>query len=318
MSDVAGLLEQLRATERRVAMATLMAARGGSPRPVGAKMFVGEGGRLLGSVSIGGCVDAKIVEHGERLLREDRWEIVTAAMDDAEAVELGLACGAEFDLLIEPIDLAAADKLGGTYAAAAQLSAQGREAFVCTRLARPRIVRSMSSERPMPAEGVFVERIAPSELLIIVGGSDVGVAVAQVGKVAGLRVVVIDGRERLATRERFPVADEILVGIPSELVLPRLGPAASVVLLTHDYKYELPVLRDALRSTARYVGMLAGRKRAEGVRAMLREEGMDEGAIARLHAPVGLDIGGREPGEIAVSIVAQIIAAREGKPDARQ
>ena len=314
MTDVLRLLEQLRSTEKRVAMATLMAARGGSPRPVGTKMFVAEGGRLLGSVSIGGCVDAKIVEHGERVLREDRWEVVTAAMDDAEAVELGLACGAEFDLLIEPMDLTREESSLGAYAAAARLSQAGREAFVRTELVRPRLVRSMSGSRPRAAGTDFVERIAPAQTLIIVGGSDGGVAVARVAKVAGLRVVVVEGRERLATRERFPDADEILVGIPSELVRPLLGAAAHVVLLTHDYKYEMPVLRDALRSDAPFVGMLAGRKRAEGVRAMLREEGMSEAQIGGLHAPVGLDIGGREPGEIAVSIVGQIIATREQKP----
>jgi xanthine dehydrogenase accessory factor len=318
VTDVLQLLEQLRATEKRVAMATLMAARGGSPRPVGTKMFVAEGGRLVGSISIGGCVDAKIVEHGERLLREDRWEVVTAAMDDAEAVELGLACGAEFDLLIEPVDLGADGEIASAYRAATQISAAGREAFVRTELAGRRPTRTVSSERPTDRKDVFVERIAPAQTLIIVGGSDVGIAVARVAKVAGLRVVVVEGRERLATRDRFPDADEILVGIPSELVRPQLNSAAHVVLLTHDYKYEMPVLRDALRSDARYVGMLAGRKRAEGVRTMLRDEGLSESELGRLHAPVGLDIGGREPGEIAVSIVAQIIATREGRPSANK
>src|SRR5688572_5035691 len=129
MTNALKLLEQLRLTEKRVAMATLMSARGGSPRPVGAKMFVGEGGRLFGSVSIGGCVDAKIVEHGERLLREDRWEVITVAMDDAEAVELGLACGAEFDLLIEPVELRSDSGIVATYESAEQISASGREAF---------------------------------------------------------------------------------------------------------------------------------------------------------------------------------------------
>lgn len=318
MPDVCDLIEQLRGSERRVAMATLVAARGGSPRPVGAKMFVGEGGRLLGSVSIGGCVDARIVEHGERLLREDRWAVVTAAMDDSEAHELGLACGAEFDLLIEPVDLANADDLVAAYAAASRLSASGREAFVRTELTRPRLTRSVSSERPDAPGDAFVERIAPAETLVIVGASDVGVALAQLARAVGFRVVVVDGRERLATRERFPSADEVLTGIPSELVRPRLGPSTHVVLLTHDYKYELPVLRDALRRDVRYVGMLAGRKRADGVRAMLRDEQLPESAIARLHAPVGLDIGGREPGEIAISILAQMIAVREGKPVARR
>lgn len=313
MPDVLDLIEQLRATERRVAMATLVAARGGSPRPIGAKMFVGEGGRLLGSVSIGGCVDAKIVEHGERLLREDRWEVVTAAMDDSEAVELGLACGAEFDLLVEPVALQEDDPAIAAYAEAARMSREGREAFVHTTLAGRRPARRVLSRKPEGGEG-FVERVAPAETLVIVGASDVGVALAELAHAVGFRVVVVDGRERLATRERFRSAQEVLAGIPSELVRPRLGPSAYVVLLTHDYKYELPVLREALKSGARYVGMLAGRTRAGGVRAMLRDDGIADDAIARLHAPVGLDIGGREPGEIAVSILAQMIAVREGKP----
>jgi len=317
MADVLDLIEQLRATESRVAMATLLAARGGSPRPIGAKMFVGPGGQLLGSVSLGGCVDARIVEHGERLLREDRWEVVTAAMDDAEAVELGLACGAEFDLLVEPVDLRGSDAALSAYAEAARISRAGREAFVRTTLSGARPARAVSTERPGARDGEFVERVAPADTLVIVGASDVAVALAQVARTVGLRVVVVDGRERLATRERFPGADEVLVGIPSELVRPRLGASTQVVLLSHDYKYDLPVLRDALRSDARYVGMLSGRKRADGVRAALREEGLGEETVARLHAPIGLDIGGREPAEIAVSIVAELIAVREGKASGR-
>src|SRR3954471_7996030 len=109
MADLLEQLELLRATESRVAMATLIAARGGSPRPLGAKLFVGEGGRLVGSVSIGGCVDPRVVEHGERLLRERRSERVTVTVDDAEAIELGLTCAAEFPLLIEPVTLRGED-----------------------------------------------------------------------------------------------------------------------------------------------------------------------------------------------------------------
>lgn len=318
MPDLAEQLAQLRATEKRVAMATLLAARGGSPRPVGAKLFVGAGGRLLGSVSIGGCVDARIIEHGERLLREDRWETVTVSVDDAEAIALGLNCGAEFDLLVEPISLAGDDPAVTAYESAARISRRGHAAWVATTLSGPRPARVVSTTEATPGDGMFVERIAPAETLVIVGASDVAASLAPIARAIGMRVVVIDGRERFATAERFPAADEVLVGIPSELVRPRLSAGTSVVLVTHDYKYELPVLRDALRSEARYVGMLAGRRRADAVRALLREEGVAEEALDRLHAPIGLDIGGREPGEIAVSIAAQLVAVREGKPVARR
>jgi xanthine dehydrogenase accessory factor len=312
-------IEELRGRDRRVAMATLIAARGGSPRPLGAKMFVGDGGRLLGSVSIGGCVDARVVEHGERVLRDGRAERVTVVVDDLEAVELGLNCGAEFDLLIEPVRLDRDDPAVAAYESATRISRSGRAAFIATRFANGVIRREVHPDAYDAASAdEFVDRIAPADTLVLIGASDIAAALARFATTLGLRVVVIDGRERYATRERFASAQQVLVGMPSELVRPHLAAGAYVVLTTHDYKYELPVLREALRSPVRYVGMLAGRRRADGVRALLREDGLSEHEIARLHAPIGLDIGGREPEEIALSIAAQLIAVREAKPIARR
>ena len=319
MADFLEQIEQLRASEKRVAMATLVGARGGSPRPLGAKLFVGEGGRLVGSVSIGGCVDARVVEHGERLLRENRAERVTVVVDDTEALELGLACGAEFDLLIEPVHLDGPDAAIDAYADATRIARTGKEVFVATTSANGAAPRRIVLETPYTAPaGSFVERIAPADTLVLVGASDVGAALARIATMLGLRVIVVDGRERYATRDRFASADELLVGMPSDLVRPYLVAGAYLVLAAHEYKYELPILREALRSPVRFVGMLAGRKRAEGVRAILREDGLSEEEIARLHAPIGLDIGGREPEEIALSIAAQLVAVREGKTIARR
>lgn len=318
MADFITQIEELRQREKRVAMATLVGARGGSPRPLGAKLFVGEGGRLLGSVSIGGCVDARVVEHGERLLRADKAERVTVVVDDTEAIDLGLACGAEFDLIVEPLNLDAADAAVDAYSAATRIARGGREAFVRTTLTNGKPVREVGEQRSDATAETFVERIAPADTLILVGASDVAAALARFASELGLRVIVVDGRERYATKERFASADEVLVGMPSELVRPHLVAGAFVVLASHDYKYELPILREALRSPVRYVGMLSGRKRADGVRALLRDDGMSEEEVARLQAPIGLDIGGREPEEIALSIAAQLIAVREGKPIARR
>ena len=322
MADFIEQLESLReAGEDRVAMATLVAARGGSPRPLGAKLFVGEGGRLLGSVSIGGCVDARVVEHGERLLRGHlSGEKVTVVVDDAEALELGLACGAEFDLLIEPIRLKGEDAVVAAYESAVRVSRSGKTAFVVTRIpngATPRR-RVVTEGEPDLEPGAFVERFAPADTLVLVGASDVGASLARLASTLGLRVIVVDGRERYATRDRFRSADEVLVGMPSDLVRPYLTAGAFLVLAAHEYKYELPILREALRAPVRFVGMLAGRKRADAVRAVLRDEGLSDDEIGRLHSPIGLDIGGREPEEIALSIAAQLIAVREGKPIARR
>ncbi|TMG79912.1 MAG: XdhC family protein [Betaproteobacteria bacterium] len=321
MPDILEQLESLRAREFRVAMATLVAARGGSPRPLGAKLFVGLRGDLLGSVSIGGCVDARVAEHGQRLLGENRSERVTVTVDDTEARELGLTCGAEFDLLIEPIELRDPDQAVDAYETATRLSRSGQTAYVVTTATAPgqrprRVV--VTDLADVPTDAFFVERIAPPDVLVIVGASDVAATLARLARILGLRVVVVDGREQYATKERFAAADEILVGMPSELVRPFLRHGTFLVLAAHDYKYELPILRDALRSPVRYVGMLSGRKRAESVRTVLREEGLSDADIARLHAPIGLDIGGREPEEIALSIAAQLIAVRENKSVARR
>lgn len=318
MADFIAQIEELRQQEKRVAMATLVAARGGSPRPLGAKLFVGEGGRLLGSVSIGGCVDARVVEHGERLLKANRAERVTVVVDDTEAVELGLTCGAEFDLLIEPVRLDAKDAAVDAYTSATQIARKGQEIFVVTRWLGDRAERALYRPAPTNEKDAFIERIAPADTLVLVGASDVAAALARFASQLGLRVIVVDGRERYATRERFASSDEVLVGMPSELVRPYLVAGAFLVLASHDYKYELPILREALRSNVRYVGMLSGRKRADGMRALLREDGLSDGEIARLQAPIGLDIGGREPEEIALSIAAQLIAVREGKPIAQR
>lgn len=319
MADIIEQLDSLRSSEERVAMATLVAARGGSPRPLGAKLFVGDGGRLLGSVSIGGCVDARVVEHGERLLRENHGEHVTVTVDDAEALELGLTCGAEFDLLIEPIALRQHDPTVAAYEAAVRASRAGTAAFVITTLVRGRPTRSVVySADDVPADAYFVERVAPTDTLVLVGASDVASSLSRFARTLGFRVVVIDGRERYATRDRFASADELLVGMPSELARPYLQAGAFIVLAAHEYKYELPILREALRARVRFVGMLAGRKRADAVRALLRDAGLTDHEISRLHSPIGLDIGGREPEEIALSIAAQLIAVREGKPIARR
>jgi len=133
-------------------------------------------------------------------------------------------------------------------------------------------------------------------------------------KTLGFRTIVIDGRPRFATRERFPDVDELRVGIPSELVqaVPLIATTA-LVLVAHDYKYELPVLRTVLRGDAGYVGMLGSRRRGATIRAMLAEEGLTPAELGRLHSPIGLGIGAKSAAEIALAIAAELVAVREGR-----
>jgi xanthine dehydrogenase accessory factor len=166
---------------------------------------------------------------------------------------------------------------------------------------------------PGGAVRVFVEAHLPPPILLVVGGSHVAMPLVTLARPLGYRTVVVDGRPRLATRERFPDVDELLVGIPSELVrrVP-LRPTTALVLVAHDYKYDLPVLRHALAGEAGYIGMLGSRRRGDAILRMLREEGVSEESLARIRVPIGLDLGGRTAPEIALAILAEIVAARYG------
>ncbi|HET9454223.1 MAG TPA: XdhC family protein [Gemmatimonadaceae bacterium] len=313
MADLLEQLDQLRATERRVAMATLMSARGGSPRPIGSKLFVGEGGRLLGSVSIGGCIDAELVRMAEGVLEKNESTRVVLDVDDSDAQALGVACGAQFELLVDPIAFDGTSPLIPIYEEAVRRSRAGEEAYVVV----PRDVTAPRQLSPAPVAAggdvAFVDRFAPAETVVIVGASDTAAALVAMVRALGMRAVVIEGREQFAARREFATLGDIQLGMPSELVRPWLRPTTYLVMLTHDYKFEVPVLREALASDARYVGMLAGRKRAAGIRDLLRDAGLTDAQLARLHSPIGLDLGGREPAEIAVSILAQIVSVRAGR-----
>lgn len=164
-------------------------------------------------------------------------------------------------------------------------------------------------ERGSAAALALVNQKGSTRTVVIVGGSEIAVALARIAKTIDVRVVIVDGREHLANTERFPDVDDIRCGIPSEIVADLgLTPEVALVLVSHEYKYDLPVLRAALVSDVGYVGMLGGKKRRESIKDMLRADGLPESALDRLRTPIGLDIGADTPAEIAVSIAAQLVA----------
>jgi xanthine dehydrogenase accessory factor len=182
--------------------------------------------------------------------------------------------------------------------------------------AQPALAAGVSRTVSLGPEGaaqVFVEVHAPPATLLVVGGSHVAMPLVTLAKSLGYRTVVVDGRPRFATRARFPDVDELLVGIPSELVrrIP-LRPTTALVLVAHDYKYDLPVLRHALAGDVGYIGMLGSRRRGDAILRMLREEGVSEASLARIRVPIGLDLGAKTAPEIALAILAEIVAARYG------
>jgi xanthine dehydrogenase accessory factor len=163
-------------------------------------------------------------------------------------------------------------------------------------------------ERASDAARAMFDQLGVTRTLVIVGAGEIGAALSRIAQTLDLRVIVVDGREHLASPERFPDADEVRVGIPSEIV-DGIGfsPETAVVLVSHEYKYDLPILKSALGSQAGYVGMLGGRKRRDAMKDLLRGDGVPESAIARLRTPIGLDIEAETPAEIAVSIAAELV-----------
>jgi len=163
---------------------------------------------------------------------------------------------------------------------------------------------------------VFIESFAPPPRMLIFGAVDFTKALVKVAKVLGYHVTVCDAREVFATRRRFPDADEIVVDWPHRLLEREgstLGPRDAVCVLTHDHKFDIPAIVAALRTDVGYLGAMGSRRTHADRVERLRAEGVDDAGIARILAPIGLDLGGRTPEETAISICAEIIALRTGR-----
>jgi len=353
-------LEQLRSVNRRVSLATLVNTIGTSPRKEGAKMWVGEGGEIFGAVTIGGCVDAHVIEQAEAMLATQVPRLIELPLGDEEAWELGLSCAGTIEVFLEPLsaehsqlfDLYTALKShldrggsgalmtcldGATMGAKLLLLDDGYtlgslgdatlEQAVCTAVL-PDLARGLSRTlsfalgATVSAQGaalshttarVFVEVHTPPATLIIVGASHMAMLLVQLARPIGFHTIVVDSRPRFATPERFPATDTLLVGIPSEIVKTlSLSSSTAVILVAHDYKYDLPILRHVLSSPVGYIGVLGSRRRGEGLRQFLREDGVPEEALRRIRVPIGLDLGGRSAPEIALAILAEVVATRYG------
>lgn len=163
------------------------------------------------------------------------------------------------------------------------------------------------------AVDVFFEVLVPPPKLVVVGAVHVAIALVDFAGRLGFETIVVDPRGVFATEERFAQADRLIRGWPEE-ALDEVGldDSTYLVLLSHDLKIDLPALRKSLRSPARYIGALGSKKTHEKRVVALRQEGYSEEELAKIHAPIGLDLGGRRAGEIALSIIAQIVAVQHG------
>ncbi len=297
---------------RGAVLATVIETWGSAPRQAGSQMAVGGDGEIAGSVS-GGCVEGAVAAEAEAALADGQPRVMTFGVADEDAFAVGLACGGTIRVLVEPVGDSAPALPPGMLEAVVAARAAGRGVAVATALdgwARrlwhdhPRIAQDRSGVE----DGVFFAVHAAPLRLVVVGAVHIAQALLPMARACGFSPVLVDPRGSFGSVARFPGAD-IRDAWPDE-ALTALAPDArtAVVTLTHDAKLDDPALQVALRSPAFYVGALGSVRTQARRLERLRAAGLDDAVLARLHAPVGLRIGAATPAEIAVSILAEVIA----------
>lgn len=302
---------------RDVALATVVETWGSAPRPVGSQLAIASDGNMMGSVS-GGCVEGAVVAEAVDAMADGKPRLLTFGVSDDTAFAVGLACGGTIRVLVEPVGQAMpVDMLKALVAeraarrAVAYLVHPDTQARRLTAgpgdpLERAIATRMRADRSGMEEDGTFIAVHNPPLRMIVVGAVHIAQPLVAMARLCGYDPTLIDPRAAFGSDARFP-GETILDDWPDE-AMAALAPDArtAVVTLTHDPKLDDPAIRAALASRAFYIGCL-GSPRTHAKRLdRLRAAGVDDTAIARIHAPVGLDIGAKSPAEIAVAIMGQI------------
>lgn len=323
-----------RAEQRPVALATVVATWGSSPRPVGSQLAVDATGTFVGSVS-GGCVESAVIAEAQAILKGAPPKLLEFGVSDEQAWEVGLACGGKVAIFVR--SLAGCDDL---LAGLRRALASRRPALVATDLADGRSAllaeaeeggdpelqrtiageaeRAFRDERSCVVERdgrrIFLHVFAPPRRLVLVGAVHIAQALIPMAAAMGFDITVIDPRSAFAAQSRFPGVTVMTQWPGSALAAVGLDRRSALVSLTHDPKIDDPALAAALRSDAFYIGALGSRKTHAARLSRLRDQGFGDDQLARIHAPVGLPVGAVSPAEIAVSILAEITQVARGAP----
>ncbi|KQM60384.1 XdhC family protein [Agreia sp. Leaf210] len=351
MLDIAADLLEALGEGRRLAVATVTTVDGSAPRALGTSMAVDDQGRVLGSIS-GGCVEGAVYQAAETVLETGAPVLAEFGFTDGDAFEAGLSCGGRIEVFAHEITMGGArGALDARVVHELEATRDGRPAgvaiIVAGRAAGTVIAATASApevERdgldPAAAQRILHELTArvssglsgtldvdcddealrvlfvvaaTAPRMIIFGAVDFSAALADASSLLGYHVTVCDARPLFATPRRFPSADEVVVAWPSEYLRSTHTDSRTVIcVLTHDEKFDIPLLEEALRLPVAFVGAMASRSTHERRIRALEDAGVSAARIARLHSPIGLDIGGSTPQETAVSILAEVIASRTG------
>jgi xanthine dehydrogenase accessory factor len=312
--ELAESIERWRDRGDRIALATVVATRRSAPRPVGAKLIVSEHGELFGSVS-GGCVESDVAVQAAEVIEDGKPRLLTYGISDDQAWNVGLPCGGEIDVFVERFE---GELPESSEPAVALTVLEGERAGEKSMVGPDAVEPGPSRVLELDGETVFAEMLGPPPRLVVVGAIDTAEELCRAAKGLGWRTAVADPRPALATRERLPSPDELVVAWPAE-ALEQLAPDrdTAVVVLTHEERLDVPALISALPSEAFYVGAIGSRRTQAKRRQRLLEAGLGERELERLAGPAGLDLGAHTPAEMAVSILGEVLAVRAGRSGGR-
>ncbi|RHW26340.1 XdhC/CoxI family protein [Nocardioides immobilis] len=347
MRDILDGLTAWRARGEPFALATVVQTWSSAPRPPGTAMAVSAAGEVLGSIS-GGCVEGDTYELARHVIKSGEAALARFGVTDDDAFASGLTCGGIIDVFVEPVgelQYPTFDKVldairghrpvvvatvtsgtavgqhvtldeSGVVASAAGLkpddSLVSRMGAMLTQ-SDTDVIHGGQTTGSLPSASMFLQSYAPPPRMIVFGAIDFAAAVADIGKFLGYHVTVCDARPVFATAARFPDVDRLVVDWPHRyLRTQRVEESTVLCVLTHDPKFDIPLLEVALETPARYIGVMGSRRSHRSRLESLRGAGIPEGQLDRLSSPIGLDLGARTSEETAVSIAAEIIAAARG------
>lgn len=339
MFDILDTVDTWLDENKPVALATVTETWGSSPRQAGAVMAIGKDLSMTGSVS-GGCVETAVVEEAVRVIKQQHPVLLRYGVSDETAWDVGLACGGNVSVFVEPLaidwwrEISTIIRNHGSAVTLTILSgpAMGEKAIIADNTLRlttthfpleysdqilslaQLVLRTKITEvLPLDRYQILVQTHVPPARLVIIGGAHISQALACFAALMDFQIIVIDPRTVFSTEERFPEAHILRHDYPDE-ALKELGIDSEtyVAVLTHDPKIDDRALIAVLPGNAAYIGVLSGKRSQEMRLKRLTEAGVDPALFQRMHVPVGITIGATTPEEIALSILAEIVAVRRG------
>jgi len=332
---------RLQQAGRRAALATPLRLSGSVPLVRQSRLLVRDDGSTQGTVG-GGLLEAEVLRQAPDVIAADEPRVLEFDLTQDDAAGAGMICGGRCAVLIEPVR---PDRAAEVYAAAAHAEAAGERAAIITILPDQGAVRKLvllesgllvgssgdaEADRALRqlAEGctaretpwlveepvrVHIQPVFSSPPLYIFGAGHIAIPLARLADLVDFRTTVIDDRAEFANLERFPMAEQVLVTTVKDAFndLP-IGESAYVVAITRGHAMDEDVVAHALRTPAKYVGMIGSKRKVAAVCERLRRRGFSVADVARIHAPIGIDIGAETVEEIALSIVAELVAVRRG------